>query len=305
MTKWISLIGTYEELKDGLVFKGGIKPQKDGQPGIEIGNFLSDQYFGGGRIQGNIKFHGDALETGCGFILYHRAKTNAFVAVQVGQTSLVSLRTWSSAEWTTIAAQGSAEQLKPDTDYHLDVSAIGSRVEASIDGIKVLSANLSFSLPLSQAGIWAMGPSDVTVSKFVVAPEVPLLFVIMQFTPPFDRLFSDVIEPVGTAAGFEVVRADELAGPGLIIADIEQQIVSARAIVADITPNNPNVFWEVGYAHALRKPTILVAERDRQLPFDVSPFRVLFYDDTIAGKSRIEEGLERHLKAIQAEGAST
>ena len=87
-----------------------------------------------------------------------------------------------------------------------------------------------------------------------------------------------------------------------MIADIVRQIVDARAVVADITPSNPNVFWEVGYAYALRKPTILIAERGTQLPFDVSPFRTLFYDNTIAGKARIEEGLRKHLAAISEPG---
>jgi len=69
-------------------------------------------------------------------------------------------------------------------------------------------------------------------------------------------------------------------------------------VIAEITPANPNVYYEIGYAHALNKPTILIAERATELPFDVSPFRVLFYENTIAGKKRIEEGLRRHLEAI-------
>ena len=43
---------------------------------------------------------------------------------------------------------------------------------------------------------------------------------------------------------------------GLIIADIERQILDSQVVIADITPQNPNVYYEVGYAHALRKPTI-------------------------------------------------
>ena len=61
--------------------------------------------------------------------------------------------------------------------------------------------------------------------------------------------------------------------PGIILADIEQSIREAHVIVADITPRNANVYYEVGYSHALGKPTILVAEKETELPFDVSPFR--------------------------------
>ena len=65
-----------------------------------------------------------------------------------------------------------------------------------------------------------------------------------------------------------------------------------------ITPANLNVLYELGYAHALKTPTILLAQRGGTLPFDISSFRVVFYDDTIAGKARIEQDLAKHLDAI-------
>jgi nucleoside 2-deoxyribosyltransferase len=71
-------------------------------------------------------------------------------------------------------------------------------------------------------------------------------------------------------------------------------------IIAEITPVNANVFYELGYAHALEKPTILLANRKTEkLPFDVSGYRVIFYDDTIGGKSNIESTLTEHLKNIR------
>jgi nucleoside 2-deoxyribosyltransferase len=69
-------------------------------------------------------------------------------------------------------------------------------------------------------------------------------------------------------------------------------------IIAEITPPNQNVFYELGYVHALRKPTILLADRDKQLPFDISGYRCLFYENTIGGKAKVEEGLRKHLDAI-------
>jgi hypothetical protein len=70
-------------------------------------------------------------------------------------------------------------------------------------------------------------------------------------------------------------------------------------VIAEITPVNPNVYYELGFAHAINKPTILLADRaiDR-LPFDVSPFRVLFYENTIGGKRLFEDGLRKHIAAI-------
>ena len=84
----------------------------------------------------------------------------------------------------------------------------------------------------------------------------------------------------------------------LILEDIVRGIIDAKIVVAEITPPNQNVFYELGYAHALNKPTILLAERGKTLPFDVSGYRCLFYENTIGGKGKVEEGLRKHLDAI-------
>jgi len=122
----------------------------------------------------------------------------------------------------------------------------------------------------------------------------------MQFGVPYDTLYQEVIQPVSRKAGFRVLRGDDVFRPGVILQDIIHSIVESDVIVADITPTNPNVFYELGYAHALQKPTILLANRQlEKLPFDISGYRVIFYDDTIGGKREIENTLEKHLESIR------
>jgi len=83
------------------------------------------------------------------------------------------------------------------------------------------------------------------------------------------------------------------------MADMTREIAESEFVIADITSANPNVYYEVGYAHAINKPTILLANKDvAKLPFDVSGFRVLFYENSIAGKRRFEEGLRKHVVAV-------
>jgi hypothetical protein len=60
----------------------------------------------------------------------------------------------------------------------------------------------------------------------------------------------------------------------------------------------PKLFYELGYAHALDKPTILLAQRDAELPFDIRSYRVIFYENSIGGKALVEESLPRHLSSI-------
>ncbi|MGP0088656.1 MAG: hypothetical protein ACLPKB_01650 [Xanthobacteraceae bacterium] len=132
------------------------------------------------------------------------------------------------------------------------------------------------------------------------SPTVPGVFTVMQFSKPYDALYRDVIRPVCEKAGFASIRADDVFRPGVILEDIRNGILTADVIIAEITPVNANVYYELGYAHALEKPTILLANRTvDKLPFDISGYRVIFYDDTIGGKREIEETLEKHLDGIR------
>lgn len=107
-----------------------------------------------------------------------------------------------------------------------------------------------------------------------------------------------MILPTAKALDLKVIRIDEIAGPGIIFEDIKRQIAEAKIVVAEITAPNQNVFYELGYAHALNKPTILLAQRGKELPFDIRSYRVIFYDDSIGGKPALERDLKKHLEAI-------
>lgn len=122
----------------------------------------------------------------------------------------------------------------------------------------------------------------------------------MQFDKDYDDLYNGVIGPICKEFKYDVIRSDESYSTGIIIQDIIKQINESSIIIADITPDNPNVFYEVGYSHALKKPTILLNEKNRRekLPFDVSGFRTIFYDNSIGGKSEVESRLRMFLKNI-------
>jgi hypothetical protein len=149
-----------------------------------------------------------------------------------------------------------------------------------------------------QVGLFAVGRSDIKFENVTVESQAGTAFVIMQFSEMYHQLYAEVICPVVEASGLRAYHVGEVFGPGLILEDIVQGIVEAQVVIAEITPVNQNVFYELGYAHALGKPTIPLAERGKQLPFDLSGYRVLIYDNTIAGKRQIEDGLKKHLKAI-------
>ena len=122
----------------------------------------------------------------------------------------------------------------------------------------------------------------------------------MQFGHGYDDLYQDVIKNVCEKNGYIVYRADEGLDTGLILNDIVSAIRNSALVIADITPDNPNVFYEVGFAHALNKPTILLNEKNQRekLPFDISGFRTIFYDNSIGGKKVVEEKLNQFIANI-------
>ena len=73
------------------------------------------------------------------------------------------------------------------------------------------------------------------------------------------------------------------------------------------SPVNANVFYELGYAHALNKPTILLANRlTEELPFDISGYRVIFYDDRLAAATAAiaEQGRLRSVHLAESKWSS-
>jgi hypothetical protein len=62
-----------------------------------------------------------------------------------------------------------------------------------------------------------------------------------------------------------------------------------------------NVFYELGYAHALGKPAVLLIRREsgRDIPFDIRGYRAIVYDDSISGKKIVERNLAQHLRAVK------
>jgi hypothetical protein len=200
--------------------------------------------------------------------------------------------------WVPRGSSGLNANLLPNHPYHLELYIQGQHIWMRVDDVIVMSRELPEPLPGDQVGVTAWGRSTVRFDDVRILAEMPQAFVVMQFGEPYDGIYADVIAPVATEMGFEARRADEFHAPGIILQDIITSLVTSSVIIAEITPPNPNVFYELGYAHALGKPTILLAERDRELPFDVSGYRVIFYDNTIAGKQAVEDDLRRHLFSI-------
>lgn len=103
-------------------------------------------------------------------------------------------------------------------------------------------------------------------------------FTIMPFGGWFDDYYESIFCLAIEAAGLTPRRADDLYRPSTIVHDIWEHTQQAKLILADLSGKNPNVFYELGLAHALAKPAILVTESMDDVPFDLRALRVIEYD---------------------------
>jgi hypothetical protein len=97
-------------------------------------------------------------------------------------------------------------------------------------------------------------------------------FVIQPFDGgKFDGRYKDTFKPAIIDAGFEAYRVDEDPSVSIPIEHIEKGIREAAVCFAEITIDKPNVWFELGYAIACRKPIVMVCERNARskFPFDV------------------------------------
>jgi hypothetical protein len=119
-------------------------------------------------------------------------------------------------------------------------------------------------------------------------------FVMMPFLDKFDNVYHVVKRAAEDYASCRCVRADEIAAPGRITDDIYEHIQKAKFLVADITDQNANVYYEVGVAHGREKAVILLAQAASTIPFDVGGLRYLEYE--LNNLDALHRNLTRHIK---------
>lgn len=138
-----------------------------------------------------------------------------------------------------------------------------------------------------------------------------LCFIIMPFgekadlagkTVKFDDIYEYFIKAAIKEAGLNPVRCDELEEAGFIHRKMIEHIWTADVAIVDISLLNPNVFYELGVRHTLRKcVTILIRRKGTNLPFNISNLSVIEYDETdlvsvTQAKERIIESIEKGMQ---------
>jgi hypothetical protein len=148
------------------------------------------------------------------------------------------------------------------------------------------------------------GPVKYDIGKIFggiyFTPDPNLCFVLMPFLSEMAPIYTDHIKPVVESEGISCQRADEIVGTNLITYDIWEKINRARFIVADLTGRNPNVFYEIGLAHALGKEVVLITQSMDDVPFDLKALRCVVYSFTPRGMKELEDKLVNTIRQIMS-----
>lgn len=306
---WITIKGNFRKENNEIIFFPREKPLKSVQNEEavvqQLNSDLGELYFPIPFIEGTIyvEFEFEDITFDAMALIVFQKKFLTASQYEIATAGIhncmgfAKLKRYNQVSWSDIVNVGEEGLLISKKAYKLKLITHGSTITFLVNGITMFSTNAFGPRVVSDVGIICRNQFPVTIKKFEVTSRREKAFVVMQFTEEFNKLYEEVIKPQCEHYGLQVTRADETISTGMIIEDIIKSITESAVVIADITPDNPNVFYEVGYAHALEKFTILLCDKKRtRLPFDLSPFRTLFYENSISGKREIEESLSKFLK---------
>lgn len=103
------------------------------------------------------------------------------------------------------------------------------------------------------------------------------VFVIMPFDPTMKVVYDEHLVPVMNNLGMTIKRGDAFLSSQSIIDEVWSAIYHSEVCIADCTGRNANVMYELGIAHTLGRPVILISQSVDDIPFGISHRRIITY----------------------------
>jgi hypothetical protein len=125
---------------------------------------------------------------------------------------------------------------------------------------------------------------------------------------PFDKRYDDTIAPAITTAELEPYRVDRDDGVAIPIETLHEQIRSATICLADISTQNPNVMYELGFAIASGKDVVLICstQRSEPFPFDIQHRGIIQYaSDSASDFEKLKNDIVHRITAMLKKQAAT
>jgi len=153
---------------------------------------------------------------------------------------------------------------------------------------------------LSELKLVAAPNRERSLMQMALTPPQNNMFVVMKFGDAIlDSAFEGVYEPEGLEAGFDrVIRVDKIQDSGNISQQIVERIATSKLIVADLSGERPNCYYEAGFAHALGKPVVFCVREQDKIHFDLAVYRFIVWDT----EANLRRQLKVRLQAFNEQG---
>ena len=136
--------------------------------------------------------------------------------------------------------------------------------------------------------------------------SVSICFLIQPFDAgKFDKRYEDVFKPAVEDAGLEPYRVDRDDGVEVPIDAIEEGLRNSTICLAEITTDNPNVWYELGFARAAGRPVVMISsdKRKKKYPFDIQHRSIIPYrTDSSSDFAELRAAITSKLKALLLKG---
>lgn len=95
-----------------------------------------------------------------------------------------------------------------------------------------------------------------------------------------DQVYKHIIGAALEPMGYSLSRGDSIEQSGQITSQVIDKLLNVDLVVADLTDQNANVFYELAVRHAIRKPFVQLMADGQRLPFDIQNLRTIFFTHT-------------------------
>ena len=156
-------------------------------------------------------------------------------------------------------------------------------------------------MSLSEAAMLSRHSKGMAVAPILGRPRQPEekidVFVLLPFNAKMEKVYTNHIKKMGDELGVTIRRADDIFSPRPFMEKVWDGICAAQLILADCTQKNPNVFYEIGMAHAVGKKVVLITRSEKDIPSDIKHFEYIPYDYDPEGTDQLIEKLRTFIKS--------
>jgi nucleoside 2-deoxyribosyltransferase len=212
------------------------------------------------------------------------------------------LRRW-AGDSTPSLQPPSEQEFTPSTN--INVETLAEKVAQRVDAIQQKRAEDLAKQAVKLNEALRLLPGELVFGKPSTGKQFKSdIFMIMPFAASFSGIYQDIIKPLVGDLKLTITRGDEFNSTrGVIMEDVWAALNACRFVIAEISGGNDNVFYELGIAHTLNKPAILITQSKTpdEIPFDVRHLRYIRYENTAEGGVKLRDDLKAAITRLLAD----